>query len=69
MCGAALEVRVAFKGYLVWEVNAENSDFGRSEPELRGEHHTPQLICSADVLHRTGFKLDNGEIVSDPLGG
>ena len=64
-CGAALHVRVGFKGKLVWTVNAENGAFGETEPEMRGDCQQPQLVCSADVMHPTGFKLQDGLIAVD----
>ena len=70
LCGAALEVQVRFRGKLVWVVPEDNPDFGDVEPELRGEHKDPQLVCSADVLHKTGFRLIEGRIeAADEIGG
>ena len=70
LCGAALEVQVRFRGKLVWVVPAGDPDFGAVEPELRGEHKDPRLVCSADVLHKTGFRLVDGRVeVSDEAGG
>ena len=60
-----MEVRVGFKGRLVWTVDPETAAFGEVEPELRGEHQEPQIVCSADVMHKTGFKLDQGIITAD----
>jgi hypothetical protein len=57
-------VRVGFKGRLVWPVDPETAVFGEEEPELRGEHQEPQIVCSADVLHKTGFKIEEGVIVA-----
>lgn len=65
-CGAQLEVRVGFTGKVVWTVNPANPDFSGDVPELRGNYREAKLICSADVLHTTGSKLIDGEIVSDP---
>lgn len=65
LCGAPLEVRVGFKGTLVWTVDPGDPDFSQFEPELRGEHNEPRLVCSADVIHKTGFQLLDGEIVAD----
>jgi hypothetical protein len=65
-CGAPLEVRVGFRGRLVWTVRAEDAVFGEGEPELRGDSQDPQLVCSADVMHSTGFRLDDGAVTSDP---
>lgn len=62
-CGAVLEVRVSFRGKLVWTLEPDNPDFGTSEPELRGSHGDPKLLCSADALHSTGFKLLDGEVI------
>lgn len=68
-CGAALEVQVRFRGKLVWVVPEDDPDFGAAEPELRGEHKDPRLVCSADVMHRTGFRLVDGRIEpSDEIG-
>jgi hypothetical protein len=63
LCGAALEVRVRFRGTLVWSVDPDSPEFGAGEPELRGEHREPRLVCSADVMHETGFQLAEGEIM------
>jgi hypothetical protein len=68
-CGAPLEVRVAFRGRLVWAVRPEDAVFGEQEPELRGESQDPQLVCSADVMHSTGFQLQDGVISTDPKFG
>jgi hypothetical protein len=65
-CGAALLVRVGFKGKLVWSVEAESGAFGDDEPEFRGDSQDPQLVCSADVMHPTGFKMQEGSIAVDP---
>jgi hypothetical protein len=65
-CGAPLEVRVGFRGRLVWTVTPEDAVFGNTEPELRGDYQDPQLVCSADVMHSTGFKLEDGVIAADP---
>ena len=64
-CGAAIEVQVRFKGNVVWTLDAGNPDFGVTSPELRGDHKEPRLICSADVMHRTGFKLLDGEVIPE----
>jgi hypothetical protein len=64
-----LEVRVAFRGRLVWTVEPEAAVFGDTEPELRGDYQDPQLVCSADVMHSTGFKLEDGVVVTDPRFG
>ena len=63
LCGAPLEVRVRFRGTLVWAVDRQTAGFGDTEPELRGDHKEPRLVCSADVVHETGFQLAEGEIV------
>ena len=65
-CGAALEVQVGFKGKVVWEVEAGNADFSSTSPDLRGDFKEPRLVCSADVMHSTGFQLLDGEIVAEP---
>ena len=65
-CGAPLEVRVSFKGRLVWAVDPESAAFGDVEPELRGDSQEPQVVCSADVLHKTGFQVQDGVISADP---
>jgi len=65
-CGAPLEVRVGFRGRLVWTVEPERAAFGEQEPELRGDYQEPQLVCSADVMHTTGFKLEDGVVTADP---
>ncbi len=61
-CGAQLEVKVRFRGKIVWVVDPGEPDFGVAEPELRGDSGDPSLVCSADSLHSTGFQLVNGEI-------
>ncbi len=66
LCRAALEVRVDFNGKVIWTVDPGDPDFGNREPELRGKSKEPTLVCSADPLHDTGFKLVAGEIVADP---
>ena len=65
LCRAALEVRVGFTGKVIWTVDPDDRDFGNKEPELRGKHEEPTLVCSADPLHDTGFKLMGGEIAAD----
>jgi hypothetical protein len=64
-CGAPLEVRVGFRGRLVWTVQPDNAAFGDQEPELRGDYQEPQLVCSADVMHATGFQLQDGIVTAD----
>lgn len=61
-CGAQLEVKVRFRGKVVWVVDPARADFGVSEPVLRGDSGDPRLVCSADALHSTGFLLCDGEI-------
>lgn len=65
-CGAALEVRVRFKGRLVWTIDEIDPDFSGSFPETRGVHGDPRLVCSADPLHATGFRLAAGAVEPDP---
>jgi len=60
-----LEVRVGFKGTLVWPVDPGEPDLTQAQPELQGEYKEPRLVCSADVMHPTGFGLKNGEIAPD----
>lgn len=60
-----MEVRVRFKGRLVWTVQPEDATFGEQEPELRGDYQDPQLVCSADVMHPTGFHLEDGIVAAD----
>lgn len=61
-CGAPLEVRVAFKGRLVWTIAESDSDFSSTFPEPRGKYGNPKLVCSADPLHDTGFALIDGGV-------
>ncbi len=65
-CGAAIEVQVGFKGKVVWTLDAGNPDFSATSPELLGDYKQPRLVCSADVMHRTGFKLLDGQVVPEP---
>ncbi len=65
-CGAALEVRVRFKGRLVWTIDEADPDFSGSFPETRGDHGDPRLVCSADPLHDTGFRLAAGVVERNP---
>lgn len=65
-CGAAIEVQVGFKGKVVWTLEESSPDFSTTSPELRGDYKQPRLVCSADVMHRTGFKLLDGEVVPEP---
>jgi hypothetical protein len=48
---------------LVWAVDRQTAGFGDTEPELRGDPKEPRLVCSADIVHETGFQLADGEIV------
>ena len=59
-CGARLEVRVPFKGRLVWSIDESDPDFGAAFPEPRGNYGEAKLVCSADPLHETGFHLIDG---------
>ncbi len=65
-CGAALEVRVRFKGLLAWTIDEVDPDFSGSFPETRGDHGDPRLVCSADPLHDTGFHLIAGAVERNP---
>lgn len=65
-CGAALEVRVRFKGRLVWLIDAFDADFGKNFPETRGDHGDPRLVCTSDMLHDTGFHLVDGVVERNP---
>ncbi len=65
-CGAILEVRVRFRGRLVWVIDELDPDFSSSVPETRGDHGVPRLVCSADPLHDTGFQLAEGAIERNP---
>lgn len=59
-CGAQLQVRVPFKGSLVWTVDEDDPDFSGTFPEPRGEFGAAKVVCSADALHETGFHLIDG---------
>ena len=61
--GASLEVRLSFRGKVVWTRAPDDPDFGVTEPELRGTKGDPKLLCSADALHPTGFNLVDGEVI------
>lgn len=61
-CGAPLQVRVPFRGRLVWTIDETDPDFGTSFPEPSGEYGSAKLVCSADALHETGFHLVNGRV-------
>ncbi len=65
-CGAAIEVQVGFNGKVIWTLDAGNPDFSGTPPDLRGEYKQPRLVCSADVMHGTGFKLLDGQVVPEP---
>ena len=65
-CGALLEVRVPFKGRLVWTIGESDPDFSSTLPEPRGEFGNPKLVCSADPLHDTGFALIEGGVERNP---
>jgi hypothetical protein len=54
-CGAELEVIVNFKGKIVWKIDPENPDFGSEQPTLRGESSHVRVVCSADVMHASGY--------------
>ena len=61
-CGAQMEVRVPFKGRLVWTIDEYDPDFSSRFPEPRGDYGTAKVICSADPLHTTGFRLIDGSV-------
>ena len=61
-CGAQLEVRVPFKGRLVWTIDEEDPDFSSKFPEPRGEYGAAKVVCSADPLHDPGFHLVDGSV-------
>lgn len=65
-CGAALLVRVRFKGELVWTIDESDPDFSGSFPEPRGPFGSAKLSCSADPLHDTGFHLVDGAVERNP---
>ena len=64
-CGAAIEVQVGFTGKVVWTLDAGNPDFSVTSPELLGDYKQPRLVCSADVMHPTGFELLDGQVVPE----
>lgn len=64
-CDAQLEVRVPFKGRLVWTIDEEDPDFSTRFPELRGSYGNAKVLCSADPLHPTGFCLVDGSVERD----
>lgn len=61
-CGAALLVRVPFKGRLVWTIDPASPDFSAAFPEPRGDFGKAKVVCSADPLHETGFHLIDGAV-------
>lgn len=61
-CGAALLVRVPFKGRLVWTIDPARPDFSGTFPEPRGDFGQAKVVCSADPLHETGFHLIDGAV-------
>jgi len=62
-CGAQLEVVVHFSGKVVWPVDPENRDFSGEQPVLRGETKRIRVVCSADVLHDSGYLCVDGVLV------
>ena len=50
---------------MVWTVERDHPEFGDREPELRGNHGEPRLVCSADLIHKTGFQLVEGRIARE----
>lgn len=64
-CGASLEVKVSFKGKLVWTIDELEPDFSSALPEMRGTYGSARLACSADPLHETGFHLIDGSVERD----
>ena len=65
-CGARLEVLVYFNGKIVWPVNPQNPDFSGEQPILRGETKRIRVVCSADVLHDSGYQCIEGVLVEKP---
>ena len=61
-CGAALLVRVPFKGRLIWTIDAGDPDFSATFPELSGDYGNAKVVCSSDPLHDTGFHLVDGGV-------
>lgn len=61
-CGAQLEVRVPFKGRLVWAIDESDPDFSSRFPEPRGQFGSAKVVCSADPLHPTGFHVVDGGV-------
>ena len=62
-CGARLEVVVHFNGKIVWTVDPGNPDFSGQQPVLRGETKRIRVVCSADVLHESGYLCVDGVLV------
>jgi len=62
-CGARLEVVVHFNGKIVWTVDPRNPDFSGQQPVLRGETKRIRVVCSADVLHESGYLCVDGVLV------
>ena len=62
-CGAQLEVVVYFNGKIVWPIDPENPDFSGEQPVLRGETKRIRVVCSADVLHDSGYLCVEGVLV------
>ena len=62
-CGARLEVVVHFNGKIVWAVDPGNPDFSGEQPVLRGETKRIRVVCSADVLHESGYLCVDGVLV------
>lgn len=62
-CGAQLEVIVHFNGKIVWPVNPQSRDFSGEQPVLRGETKRIRVVCSADVLHDSGYNCVDGVLV------
>lgn len=61
-CGARLEVKVPFRGRLVWAIDPADPDFSASFPDPRGRFGAAKVACSADPLHDTGFHLLDGSV-------
>lgn len=58
-----MEVVVSFAGKIVWPVNPENPDFGSEQPSLRGEGKNVRVVCTADVMHSTGYTCVEGVLL------
>lgn len=65
-CGAQLAVRVPFKGRLVWTIDPTDPDFSAQFPDPQGTFGDAKLVCSADALHDTGFRLADGVVERNP---